>query len=258
MGKLKKTLFLTGGTGSLGYELVKDLSVAGFNLYFSSRNQDKITQMEREFSRSSSVGGFVKGVLLDFSNPEYIIELKSYFESQLNKPEILINNVRNLDNLKVGVDGVTDRRVFLDELELGIFIPYQLAVFFAASGLFKLENIINISSMYGIVPPNAILYNNSYATSPIQYGVAKAGLIHLTKELAVRFADNGIRVNCISYGGVGGRANDEFREKYAALTPMKRMIDKSEVSGPVKFLISENSSGMTGQNIIFDGGYTVW
>ena len=67
--------------------------------------------------------------------------------------------------------------------------------------------MINISSIYGLVVPNLTIYESKNASVPVHYGVAKAALDHLTKELAVRLADHGIRVNAVAFGGVEGRAS---------------------------------------------------
>ena len=251
-----KTVFITGGTGLIGYELVEQLQASGFNVCFSSREAQKIKEIETKLGTKDQVP-FVKGIVVDFMDHP-LVKLQGFFKDHNIRPNILINNVRDIENLKVNSNGVTDRDVFLAELELGLIIPYQLSMWLANDSAYKLDNIINISSMYGIVPPNGSLYADGYNSSPIQYGVSKAGLIHLTKELAVRLAHRNIRVNCISYGGVEGRSDEAFKLRYGKLTPMKRMLSKSEVSGPVLFLASEASSGMTAHNLVYDGGYTTW
>lgn len=256
MKKESKTVFITGGTGLIGYELVKDLQAAGFNVCFSSRNDEKIKLIEAQLNTGAGVP-FVRGIKVNFLDHP-LKTLHAFFKENNIKPNVLINNVRDINYLKVDRNGVTDYNIFLSELELGVIIPYQLSMSLACESVYKLENIINISSIYGVVPPNDSLYVDGYHSSPIQYGVAKAGLIHLTKELAVRLAHINIRVNSISFGGVEGRSDEEFKMRYSRLTPMNRMLSKSEVSGPVKFLISDASSGMTGHNLVYDGGFTIW
>ena len=112
--------------------------------------------------------------------------------------------------------------------------------------------------MYGSVAANPALYEGDSAQSPIQYGLAKAGLHHLTKELSVRFAKDNIRVNCIAFGGVEGRSHSDFKSRYAMLSPMGRMLREEEVIGPLEFLITTASSSITGHTIAADGGWTVW
>jgi NAD(P)-dependent dehydrogenase (short-subunit alcohol dehydrogenase family) len=83
-------------------------------------------------------------------------------------------------------------------------------------------------------------------------------LTHLTKELSIFLADKGIQVNSISYGGVKGRVDDTFQQKYAALCPAHRMLHDNEVVGAVDFLTSDASIYITGHNLIVDGGWSVW
>lgn len=112
--------------------------------------------------------------------------------------------------------------------------------------------------MYGIVPPNKHLYEDGYSSSPIQYGIAKAAQIQLSKELCVRFADEGIRVNTISFGGFEGRVNDDFKNRYAKLCPQGKMLSIDKVFPSIWFLASSDSDGMTGHNLVIDGGWSVW
>ncbi len=250
-----KAILLTGGSGSIGRSCIADLVAAEYNVYFTSRSEDKIRDIESFYNDTER---FVKGITVDFSSANYIEVLDTYFIRQSLRPSILVNNMRDIANLKVNNKGVTDTTFFMREFELNVVVPYQLSMFFAMNQRYSLENVINISSIYGVVPPNKSLYEDGYQNSPIQYGVTKAALIHLTKELAVRLADKGVRVNCISYGGVEGRVDENFKKRYAKLVPNGNMLKKAEVGGPLLFLASEASSGMTGQNIIYDGGYTIW
>lgn len=103
-----------------------------------------------------------------------------------------------------------------------------------------------------------IIYNNLEIETPINYRVAKAGLIHLTKNLSVQLARKGIKVNSISYGGIEGRVKNEFKKRYAKICPIGRMLKLDEVAGAVEFLVTDMSLGMTGHNLIVYGGWTIW
>ena len=102
------------------------------------------------------------------------------------------------------------------------------------------------------------MYKNDLSNSPIQYSLAKSALHHLTKELAVRLSHSKIRVNCIAFGGVDGRVDNEFKNRYSKLTPLGRMLKEDEVVGPLEFLLSDSSSSITGEIISADGGWTIW
>ena len=121
-----------------------------------------------------------------------------------------------------------------------------------------LESVVNIGSQYGVVAPNLNLYSEPIKDSPLHYGVAKAALGHLTKELAVRLAPQGIRVNCVAFGGVEGRVGDDFKKRYAELCPMGRMLNEADLAGPVDLLLSPSSSAITGHTLIVDGGWSIW
>ncbi len=93
---------------------------------------------------------------------------------------------------------------------------------------------------------------------PVNYLAAKAAHIHLTHDLAVRLAKKNVRVNCISYGGIEGRVDEAFKERYAQMCPSGRMLNDSDLAGPVMFLLSEAASGVTGHNLVADGGWSLW
>jgi len=122
----------------------------------------------------------------------------------------------------------------------------------------NLESVVNIGSQYGVVAPNLNLYSERVIESSLHYGVAKAGMGHLTKELAIRLAGQDIRVNCVAFGGVEGRVGDDFKKRYSALCPLGRMLNESDLAGPVDLLLSSASSAITAHTLIVDGGWIVW
>jgi len=125
--------------------------------------------------------------------------------------------------------------------------------------------ILNIASDLGVIAPDQRLYRQPNVTreeeqpvKPVTYSVIKHGLIGLTKYHATYWADRGVRVNAISPGGVFNNQDSAFVEKLTRLIPMGRMADVDEYRAAVQFLCSDASSYMTGQNIIMDGGRSVW
>jgi NAD(P)-dependent dehydrogenase (short-subunit alcohol dehydrogenase family) len=93
---------------------------------------------------------------------------------------------------------------------------------------------------------------------PVTYSIVKSGLIGLTHYLATYWADQGVRVNAISPGGVFNQQPEAFLKKLHQLIPMGRMARFDEYQGATLFLCSDASSYMTGANLIVDGGRTCW
>ena len=98
--------------------------------------------------------------------------------------------------------------------------------------------------------------------NPIEYGVGKAGIIQMTRYLAVHWGKQNVRCNCISPGpfpnpGVQ-TSHPEFIERLAGKSPMGRIGQPGEIAGAVQFLLSDAASYITGQNLFVDGGWTSW
>ena len=119
-------------------------------------------------------------------------------------------------------------------------------------------SIINIASLYGVVSPNHRIYEGTPISQPIAYSVSKGGVIALTRYLGALWAERGVRVNCLTPGGVFDDHTDPFLSRFEKLNPIGKMLDKRELRGGVVFLASDASSHVVGHNLIIDGGWTVW
>jgi len=93
---------------------------------------------------------------------------------------------------------------------------------------------------------------------PITYSAAKWAIVGMTKYLAVYFANKNIRVNCLSPTGVFNDHPEDFVKKLSSIIPMGRMAHIDEYKGAIAFLCSDASTYMTGENMVIDGGKTVW
>lgn len=249
------TVLVTGGTGKFGRAMLDRFLEREWQVVITSRDQLRAQALIDSVSAPADA---VCGIAADFKLRGAIPMLMA----ELTRKQIcvthLVNNARSLDTLSVSDDGVTSRSMFLGELELDVVTPYELTMAIAKSSDHRLRAVVNIGSQYGAVAPNPALYGGSLDSSPIQYGVAKAAVNHLTRELAVRLAPSGIRVNCVAFGGVEGRVDDEFRARYAGLVPTGRMLSDREIFGPVEFLLSEASSAVNGHVLAADGGWSIW
>lgn len=118
-------------------------------------------------------------------------------------------------------------------------------------------SIINIASIYGLIGPTLPLYDETDVTiPPIGYSAAKGAIIALSRSIAVQYAKYGVRVNCVSPGGVFDNQDPKFVERYEAKTPTGRMATPEDIAGPVCFLASDAAKYITGQNLVADGGFT--
>jgi gluconate 5-dehydrogenase len=114
-----------------------------------------------------------------------------------------------------------------------------------------------------MVSPDPRIYGSSGFDNPPQYGVAKAGLIQLTRYLACHLAPEGIRVNSVSPGPFPpietvAREHPEFLKALENRVPLGRVGKPEEMAGVIVFLASNASSYITGANIPVDGGWTAW
>ena len=144
-------------------------------------------------------------------------------------------------------------KVFSKYLEINLTALFSVCREFALNN--KKSGIVNFSSTYGLVSPRPELYDGNH--KDIAYGISKAGVINLTKYLAIHLSPN-INVNCIIPGGIKANQNKKFISNYSKLTPKNRMMNKNELSPLVDYLCSKKSSYVTGASFVIDGGYTIW
>jgi len=119
--------------------------------------------------------------------------------------------------------------------------------------------IINTASTYGMVSPRKDIYGDSGINSPVGYATTKSAIINFTRYVATHWAKYGIRANVISPGGIGNdNQSKSFKKLYKKNTPLNRMASDKDFNGALVFLASDESSYMTGSNLVIDGGWTAW
>lgn len=245
-----RKVLITGGTGNIGSRLVTDLLQDGNYVHFTSRTMESA---QKAIEKNKWNPDQCKPVIVEFSKEG---ALEKLLNQLTDTPDSIIHNARSLDTFKMDKNGVIGSESFQLEFFNGVTFPYQLTMQLALNRK-DLKDVIFISSMYGNVAPTPALYTNFLKQSPVNYGVVKAAQIHLVKELAVRLAPH-IRVNAISYGGVEGRVDESFKERYGNLVPTGRMLNHEDLYPPVKYILENAQLNVTGENLKVDGGWTIW
>jgi gluconate 5-dehydrogenase len=120
-------------------------------------------------------------------------------------------------------------------------------------------SVVNIGSMYGQVGSYPDTYEGICSASPVSYHALKGGVIHMTRHLAVYWARDRVRVNCLSPGPFPGPAvSPDLTKRLTEKSPMGRMGLPYELKGALLLLASDAGSYITGQNLTVDGGWTAW
>jgi len=251
MNLKNKVIVVTGGSGLLGEAFCQKISALDGIAIIADINLDKAREVSKNIPNS-------KAYELDITSKESCFELIESLKEKFGKVDALINSAypRNKNYGKKFFD--VEYEDFCDNLGSnlgGYFITSQcFAKYFSE---IKKGNIINISSIYGVMTPRFDVYENTKMTMPVEYAAIKSALIHLTKYMAAYFKGNNIRVNAVSPGGILDNQPSSFLESYKSHCLNKGMLDKEDIAGTVAFLLSDESAFINGQNIIVDDGFSL-
>ena len=208
------------------------------------------------------------GVACDVTSPGEVGKMVEEVVGTLGKINVLHNNAASKSEDVVEFFASFEDYTFTQWRDImnvnidGMFLVAQaVGKQMLAQG--KGGSIIQTASIYGVVAPDHRIYEGSEymgveINTPAVYATSKAAVIGLTKYLATYWAKENIRVNAITPGGVESGQNEEFQSLYSSRVPMGRMGQPSEMVAALLYLASDASSYVTGQNLIVDGGLTVW
>jgi len=250
-----KVALITGATGYLGSAMARALAEAGAAVVVSSRSRERAQAFAKTLPQSNGISHH--GVELDHIDPASVDRGFAEALRCAGQVDILVNN----GNLAVDADwkDVTPDQ-FNQQLAngTGYFLLARLlrdhAVERQAPG-----NVILLGSMYGQVGCYPQAYEDICKISPVGYHMLKGGIIHMTRHLAVCWAADRIRVNCLSPGPFPRDTVSSVQvERLSEKCPMGRMGLPHELKGAIVFMASDASSYMTGQNLTIDGGWTAW
>jgi NAD(P)-dependent dehydrogenase (short-subunit alcohol dehydrogenase family) len=146
---------------------------------------------------------------------------------------------------------------FRAAMEVNLLAPFAIVSEVVRREKSSLKSIVNLGSTYGMVGPNLSIYEGTSMGNSVAYAATKGGIIQLSRYLATVLSPN-IRVNSVSPGGIYRNHPESFASNYSRLTPLGRMNTELETVNAIMFLISDESSYITGQNLAVDGGWTAW
>ena len=257
-----KTALITGGGGLLGPKHAEAIVEYGGKVILADWHEDRAKE------KAELIGENASYEYIDVTDKKSIQSVVDKYD----KIDILINNAAKDPKVKKGGGLTPDSRFEtmtedywkegIDACINGTFLCSQIV----SNKMLKNGGgvILNISSDLGVIAPDQRIYkqdgveDNLQNVKPITYSAAKWAVVGMTKYLSVYFAQRGIRVNCLSPTGVYNNHPEDFVKKLSNIIPMGRMADIDEYKGAVVFLCSDASSYMTGENLVIDGGKTVW
>ncbi len=253
-----RTMFLSGAAGHLGRAMAFAFAEAGAHVILNGRTRATLEALAGEIAQA---GGSVSVAVFDVTDRA----AADAFLGGLPCLDTLINNA--ISGLG-GKDGAGALDGFRGIVESGLIsahanVTAALPALQAAAAARGQASVLNIASQWGHVSPDFRMYEGAgLAPTPPQYGATKAGLMQLTRYLAVQLAPQRIRVNSLSPGifpwpsiaaeqpGFVARACDR--------SPMGRLGEAHELAGPAVFLASDAASYVTGADLKVDGGWTAW
>jgi|TARA_A200000113_G_scaffold219698_1_gene228784 NAD(P)-dependent dehydrogenase (short-subunit alcohol dehydrogenase family) len=267
-----KTALITGSGGLLGPQHAIALLEQEANIILTDISQ---TSLEKAYellqnNLDFSLKDRVDLKLMDITNPDEVHAVSNEIDIRI---DILINNAAIDPKMKKSSDILEKSRLenfSLDQWNKEISVGLTGALIctkefgseMAKDG--KGGVILNISSDLSVFAPQQKLYkkpdlsDEMQPVKPITYSVIKTGLIGLTRYVATYWNDKKIRCNALSPGGIKNDQGDVFVSEISKLIPLGRMAEKDEYRSAIQFLCSDASSYMTGQNIVIDGGRSIW
>lgn len=266
-----KTALITGAAGLLGVEHGAAFLECDATVVLTDISARQLTK-----AKSKLINEFPLANILiyemDVSSPQSIHSVRKELVDKGIEIDILVNNAAIDPKVKDNVGLVeTSRLENFSREQWDLQLAVGLTGAFLCSQIFGAPMaksgrggvILNIASDLSVFAPDQRLYkkedlpDHMQPVKPVTYSVIKAGLVGLTRYLATYWADQGVRSNALSPGGVFNGQGEEFVQRLSQLIPQGRMAARDEYRAAVQFLCSGASSYMNGQNVVIDGGRSV-
>jgi NAD(P)-dependent dehydrogenase (short-subunit alcohol dehydrogenase family) len=238
-----KVVIVTGGSGLLGKNMLEDLQLKGyFPVNFDINIQDEF-----------DAGNIHCDITSHESRKEAVTKvLKNY-----GRIDGLVNNAYpRTKNFATPFEEMTSESLAKNvDWQLNSYIMMCKLVIPTMKAQ-KNGSIVNIASIYGVVGNDWTVYEGTDMVSAPAYSAIKGGIINFTRYLAALYGRDGLRVNCVSPGGIFDHQPEPFVKAYEKKVPLKRMGTPEDIAPVVSFLLSEEAGYVTGQNWMVDGGWT--
>ena len=251
---------ITGGAGHIGSAIAEALAELGANIMILDISLESCLLVCERISKEYAVETLP--LAINLAQEEHIRTVPDEVANKFGRLDILVNCAAFVGTSKLQgwITSFEEQSVdtWKQALDVNLTAPFILTQ--ACTPALKESghgSVINIASTYGLVGPDMRLYEGTEMGNPAAYAASKGGLLQLTRWLATVLAPD-IRVNAITPGGVSRGQPEVFQRRYIERTSLKRMAIEEDLKGAAVYLASDLSSYVTGQNIIIDGGYTVW
>lgn len=254
-----KVIVVTGGAGLIGRAFVKAIVenggiaiIADINLELAIRAKEMI---ERELENDNCVK--IECIQLDITSKQSLIDVIGKLHDGFGKIDAIVNNAYPRTSMwgKKNFFEVEYEDFCANmNMQMGGYLltSQQFAKYFRQQGF---GNIISISSIQGVYAPKFDTYEGTSMDSPVEYSIIKAGVCHMTRYLAKYLANTGIRVNAIAPGGILDNQPESFLKRYRGYCTSKGMLEPSDLSGTLVFLLSDFSKYINGQVLVVDDGW---
>lgn len=262
---LGKYSLITGASGFLGYQHALALAEINSNLILTDIDFKKLKKIKKKLTIKFSKTHILI-YRMDVTKEKQIKKiLKDLLKKKINV-SILINNAAidsKINNNQVMSNSSKFENISLNEwhrhLSVGLTGAMLCSKIFGKNMVQKNIPgvILNIASDLSVIAPNHKIYKKG-VFKPIMYSVLKHGLIGMTKYLSTYWNKSGIRCNALSPGPIQNNQAKSFIIKLKKEIPLNRLAKINEYTAAIQFLCSDASSYMTGQNLIIDGGRSVW
>jgi len=244
-----KTAIVTGASSGLGVVMAEGLANAGANVIIAARRKANLDELA---SRLEANGAKVLALYCDVCDSQQVDEMVDAAWNTFGRVDILVNNAGVSADAGVMPENVPDE-LFLQSVTTNLVGTFSCCRALARRQLAdgRGGSIINIASIMGMAGTQ---------NAPVGYQSSKAGVINLTRALALSWADRGVRVNAIAPGWfpsemtAGWFAVPEFLQRFATQIPTCHVGEPADLVGPLLFLASDASNFVTGQTIAVDGG----